>query len=179
MTPRHILFLLTLPLLSSATLSAQQAFPVSKVDRMDASSLAPLPANGVVPLKVIAGDFAANQQGAVGKYSGQRITVVGRIAALSNPSSENKVLSVTLQDATGNLPAVKAEFLYGSIPQNSEIQVSPDGAQATLVRRDRSGNILSQDTYLSVGQKVAIKGDFKELKVGDIVLTACKLTRKP
>jgi len=178
MTPRLLPLVLALPFLSLCTLSAQQAFPVSQVDRMAAASLAPLPANGVVPLKVIAGDFAANQQGAVGKYSGRRITVVGRIAKLSQSSSENKVMTVTLQGATGNLPAVKAEFLYGSIPQNSEMQVSPDGSQATLVRRDRIGNILSQDTYLAVGQKVAIKGDFKGLKVGDIVLTACKLAGK-
>lgn len=167
-----------LSLLPLAAVSAQQAFPVSTVDKMQASSLAPLPSDGVVRLKVIAGDFAADQQGAVGKYSGRRITVIGRIASLNKPSSEKKVLTVTLQDATGKLPAVKAEFLYGSIPNNSEILVSDDGSTATLVRRDRSGNILAQDPYLAAGQKVAIKGEFRELKVGDIILTACELARK-
>ena len=83
-----------------------------------------------------------------------------------------------MQGASGNLPAVKADFLYGSIPANSEIQISQDGSSAIILHRDRSGNILSQDTYLSVDQKVAIKGDFKEIKVGDIVLTACKLESK-
>jgi hypothetical protein len=29
-----------------------------------------------------------------------------------------------------------------------------------------------------VDQRVGIKGDFKEIKVGDIVLTACKLVPK-
>jgi hypothetical protein len=38
--------------------------------------------------------------------------------------------------------------------------------------------ILSQEPYLSVDQQVGLKGDFKELKVGDIVLTACKLVPK-
>jgi hypothetical protein len=74
---------------------------------------------------------------------------------------------------------VKAEFLYGAIPVNSEIQVDDGGGVANIVRRDRSGNILSQEPYVSVGQKVAIKGDFKELKVGDIILTACKIVPKP
>jgi hypothetical protein len=166
--------------LAPFTLSAQDAFPVSKVQKMEASTLAPLPENGVVPLKVIAGDFAADQNAAVGKYTGRRITVVGRVSAVSNPSSENKVLTVTLQDASASLPAVKANFLYGAIPVNSEIQVDDnDGTVANLVRRDSAGNILSTDPYISVGQKVAIKGDFKELKVGDIILTACKKVPKP
>jgi hypothetical protein len=106
------------------------------------------------------------------------LTVIGRVSSLSNGNSENKVLVVTLQGASGNLPAVKADFLYGSIPDNSEIQISSDGSAATIVHRDRSGNILSQGTYLSIDQKVAIKGTFKEVKVGDIVLTACKLVPK-
>ena len=75
---------------------------------------------------------------------------------------------------------MKAEFLYGAIPVNSEIQVDDNnGAVANLVRRDSAGNILSTEPYISVGQKVAIKGDFKELKVGDIILTACKKVPKP
>ena len=161
-------------------LKSQDAFPVSQVQKMEASSLSPLPSDGVVPLKVIAGDFAADQNAAVGKYSGRRITVVGRVSAVSNPSSENKVLTVTLQDPSASQPAVKAEFLYGAIPVNSEIQVDDNnGAVANLVRRDSAGNILSTEPYISVGQKVAIKGDFKELKVGDIILTACKKVPKP
>ncbi len=174
-------FVLPVLLLALApfSMNAQDAFPVSKVQKMEASSLAPLPASGVVPLKVIAGDFAADQNAAVGKYSGRRITVVGRVSAVSNPSSENKVLTVTLQDASASQPAVKAEFLYGANPVNSEIQVDDGGCVANIVRRDRSGNILSQEPYVSVGQKVAIKGDFKEIKVGDIILTACKIVPKP
>ena len=61
---------------------------------------------------------------------------------------------------------------------NSEIQISQDGSTAVLIHRDRTGNILSQNPYLFVGQRVGIKGDFKELKVGEIVLTACKLLTK-
>jgi hypothetical protein len=176
--PRIIVLAASL-LLPIAPLVAQDTFAPSKIARMDAGAyLAPLPGNGVVPLKTIAGDFATNATAATGKYSGQRITVIGRVSALSQGASENKVLVVTMQDAGANLPAVKGEFLYGSIPQNSEIQISSDGSQAILVHRDRSGNILGQDPYLSVDQKVAIKGDFKELKVGDIVLTACKLVPK-
>jgi hypothetical protein len=176
-TPR-ILLVLTSLLFAIAPLVAQD-FTTTKIAQMDAASyLQPLPDNHVVTLNVIAGDFAKNQEAAIGKYNGQRITVIGRISALSQGSDENKVLVVTMQDPSANLPAVKAEFLFGSIPVNSEIQVSSDGSMATIVHRDRSGSILSQDAYLSVDQRVAIKGNFKEVKVGDIVLTACKLEPK-
>lgn len=175
-TPRTLLLLTSL--ICASNLVAQD-FPTTKIAKMDAASyLQPLPENRAVRLKVIAGDFASHPDAAVGKYSGKRITVIGRVSALSQGSGENKVLVVTMQDSSGNLPAVKANFLYGSIPANSEIQISQDGSSATILHRDRSGNILSQDTYLSVDQKVAIKGDFKEVKVGDIVLTACKLESK-
>ena len=176
-TPR-ITLVATL-LLPISALFAQQNYAPTKIASMDAASyLKPLPADGVVPLAVIAGDFAANGEAAMGKYSGQRITVIGRISALKKSSSENKVLVVTMQDASASLPAVKCDFLYGSIPQNSEIQVSDDGFQAFILRRDRMGNILSQDPYLSVDQRVGIKGVFKGNKGGDIVLTACKLDSK-
>lgn len=172
-SPRIVL-LLTLCLV--APLGAQNTYAPSAIARMDAASyLQPLPKDGVVPLKTIAGDFASNGTAATGKYGDRRITVIGRISALSNGNGENKVLVVTMQDASASLPAVKCNFLFGSIPQNSSIEVSGDGSQAFLIRRDRSGNILGRDPYLSVDQKVAIKGDFKELKVGDIVLTGCKL----
>jgi tRNA_anti-like len=160
----------------AAPLAAQNSYAPTKIARMDAASyLQPLPKDGVVSLKTLAGDFASNETAATGKYADRRITVIGRVSSLSNGNSENKVLAVTLQDASANLPAVKCNFLFGSIPQNSSIEVSSDGSQAFLIRRDRSGNILGREPYLSVDQKVAIKGDFKELKVGDIVLTACKL----
>jgi hypothetical protein len=146
---------------------------------MDAASyLQPLPENRVVKLKEIASDFATHPDAAIGKYSGKRITVIGRVSALSNGNGENKALVVTLQGATADLPAVKADFLYGSISENSEIQISGDGSTATIVHRDRRGDILSQDVYLSIGQEVAIEGTFKEVKVGDIVLTACKFDSK-
>ena len=104
--------------------------------------------------------------------------MIGRIAHLSQGHGEKKALVVTLQNANASLPAVKGDFLADSIPVNSEIQVSDDGSTASIIHRDRIGNILSQDTYLSVDQKVGIKGSFKELKVGDIVLTDCKLIPK-
>jgi len=179
MTPiPKIFFVLTVLLFCAFPLVAQD-FPPTKIAKMDAASyLQPLPDDRVVPLKVIAGDFAAYPDAAIGKYSGKRITVIGRISAINNGNGENKVLVVTMQDPSGNLPAVRANFLYGSIPANSEIQISSDGSSATLVRRDRSGSILAQDPYLAVDQRVAIKGDFKEVKVGDIVLTSCKLEPK-
>ena len=177
-TPR-ISFLVASVLLPFYPMHAQQTFAPSKIAKMDASAyLAPLPADGVVPLKMVAGDFATNETAATGKYSGQRITVIGRIAALSKGNSENKVLEVTMQDASAKQPAVKCGFLFGSIPENSEIRVSDDGSQAFLIRRDRRGNILGQEPYLSVDQKVAITGDFKGTSVGDILLTACKIAYK-
>lgn len=176
-TPR--ITLVAILLLPLSALFGQQTYAPTKIAKMDAASyLKPLPSNGVVPLAVIAGDFAANETAATGKYSGQRITVIGRISALKKSSSENRAFVVTLQDAAANQPAVKCHFLDDSIPENAEVQVSDDGSQMSLLQRDRSGNILGQKTYLSVDQKVGIKGDFKELKVGDIVLTACKLLSK-
>jgi len=178
-TPRRLLPLILLPFAVASLIAQNNIYGPTKIASMDAAAyLAPLPANGVVPLNVIAGDFATNAPAAIGKYSNQRITVIGRVSALSQSSSENKVMVVTMQDAGANLPAVKADFLFGSSPQNSSIQVSPDGSQAFLVRRDRSGNILGQDPYLSVDQRVGIKGNFKEQKVEGIVLTACKLIPK-
>ncbi len=154
-------------------------FPTTQIAKMEAASyLAPLPENRVLSYKQIAGDFAANETAALGKYNGKRITVIGRIAHLSQGHGEKKALVVTLQNANASLPAVKGDFLADSIPVNSEIQVSDDGSTASIIHRDRIGNILSQDTYLSVDQKVGIKGSFKELKVGDIVLTDCKLIPK-
>ena len=174
-TPRNFLTLLVLPI---ASMIAQDQ-PVSTIARMDAAAyLKPLNDQGVVALKTIAGDFNANQVAAVGKYSGQRITVVGRISDLSQGQSENKVMVVTLQDAGKTLPAVKAEFLPGCIPLDSSVQFTPDGTTANLLRRDRNGNILGEKPFLSVDQTVAIKGDYKEVNGGNIVLTACKLESK-
>lgn len=159
------------------TVAAQQnIYAPSRIAQLDAASiLQPLPKDKVVSYKTIAGDFAKDETAASGKYGNRRVTVIGRISALNNGNSENKALVVTLQDAAASLPTVKCNFLADAIPQNSSIEVSSDGSQVSLVRRDQSGNILGRDVYLSVGQKVAIKGDFKELRVGDIVLTACKL----
>ena len=177
LSPRHLL--LPILLVSLGSLAAQETFPTSTTATQDAASyLKPLNKRGVVALKTIAGDFASNEQAAIGKYSGHRITVVGRVARLSQGQSENRALVVTLQDAAASQPAVKGDFLDGAFPQNSEIQISGDGSTATLVTRDGNGNILNQSVYLSVDQTVAIKGDFKELKVGDIVLTNCKLIPK-
>lgn len=176
-TPRILLLLAVAA--AVMPLAAQDTFAPTKTAQMDAAAyLKPLPDNGVVPLNVIAGDFATNPTAAIGKYAGQRITVIGRIAALKKSGSENKVLVVTLQDAAASLPAVKCDFLNGSIPFNSEIEMSSDNSQASILKRDRIGNILGRDPYLSVDQRVGIKGNFKQLKVGDIVLTACKLVPK-
>jgi hypothetical protein len=165
------------PLVAQNTVPS--TFPTTHIAKMEAASyLAPLPENRVLSYKQIAGDFAANETAALGKYNGKRITVIGRIAHLSQGHGEKKALVVTLQNANASLPAVKGDFLADSIPVNSEIQVSDDGSTASIIHRDRIGNILSQDTYLSVDQKVGIKGSFKELKVGDIVLTDCKLIPK-
>jgi hypothetical protein len=165
--------------LTGMPLLAQDAFPTTQIAKSDATSyLKPLPEDHVVSYKQIAGDFAANETAALGKYNGKRITVIGRIARLSQGQGEKKALVVTIQGADASLPAVKGDFLADSIPENSEIQVSDDGSTASMINRDRSGNILSQNTYLSVDQRVGIKGSFKELKVGDIVLTDCKLIPK-
>jgi len=163
----------------SQGLVAQGVFGPTTPQRQEArQNLKPLPENRVVSYKTIAGDFSSDQQAALGKYGGRRITVIGRVAALSQGSSENKILVVTLQDPSASLPAVKAQFLLGSIPENSELEISSDGSQATLLKRDRSGMILGREPYLSLDQRVGIKGSFKEIKVGDIVLGDCQLLPK-
>ena len=176
-SPRTLL--LPILLLSAAPLVAQDAFPATTLASQDATAyLKPLNKRGVVRLKTIAGDFASHPGAATAKYTGHRITVIGPIASLSKGKSENKVMVVTLQDPKESLPAVKGEFLFGALPPNSELEISEDGSTATLVRRDREGRILERKPYLSVGQIVAIKGDFKEQNVGDIILTGCKLIPK-
>ena len=162
--------------LGSGQLKAQDTFAPTGSSVMEANSvLSPFPKDGIVPLKTIAGDFFTNAVAATGKYSGRRITVSGRIQSLQKGHGYSKALIVTLQGRTASLPAVKAEFLSGSLPENSELDVSGEGGEATLLRRDRYGMILSRTPYLSVGQKVEISGSFKDLNVGDIVLTDCKL----
>jgi hypothetical protein len=179
MVTPHKLLILSLILSSVPPLVAQDVLPPTSMAKQDAAAyLKPLNQRGVVRLKTIAGDFSTNQVAAIGKYAGHMITVIGRVAHLSQGESENKVLIVTLQDPSASLPAVKAEFLPGSIPENSEIQVSEDGSTATMIHRNARGIILKQDTYLSVDQTVAIKGNYKELKVGDIILTDCKIIPK-
>jgi hypothetical protein len=179
MATPHKLLILSLILASVPPLVAQDVLPPTSLAKQDAAAyLKPLNQRGVVRLKTIAGDFSTNQVAAIGKYAGHMITVIGRVAHISQGESENKVLVVTLQDPSASLPAVKGEFLPGSIPENSEIQVSEDGSTATIVHRNARGVILKQDTYLSVDQTVAIKGNYKELKVGDIILTDCKLIPK-
>lgn len=180
MIPSKRLLLLTLSL-GCCSLRAQDpgAVAPSTLSREEArATMKRLPASGIVPLKTIAGDFASNAVAANAKYSGHRITVIGRIASLGKGSGETTELEVTLQDASGNLPPVKGKFEEGSLPQNSEIELSGDGSQAVLIKRDRYGMILGRQAYLSVGQRVGITGDFKEIRVGDIVLTACKLASK-
>ncbi len=180
-SPRHTLLI---PLLSGLlaypiSLPAQVAFPATDLARQDAAGyLRPLSKSGVVKYKVIASDFATNQAAATGKYSGHRITVIGTVSHLSKGHGENKILVVTIQDPSASLPAVKGEFRYGSIPDNSEVHISGDKSIATLITRDGNGNIVSQSPFLAIGQTVAIKGDFSEVSVGDIVLTACKLIPK-
>ncbi len=175
----QILIMPLLTLLLPSLVAQDSSFPVTQTAKMDAASyLKPLPENRVVSYKEIAGDFAANQIAAIGKYGDKRITVIGHVSSLSQGHGMSKVLVVTLSDSGGNLPAVKGDFLDGCIPENSEIHVSEDKSTATLIRRDRQGIILSQDSYLSAGQRVGIKGEFKGLKAGAIVLTNCKLLSK-
>ena len=157
----------------------QGTFAPTTIARQEAeATMKPLPENGVVMLKTIAGDFASNAVAASAKYSGHRITVVGRIAAVEKGSGEDTALVVTMQDPSEHLPAVKAKFLSGAIPQNSEIDISEDGSQAVLLKRDRRGMILGRRPYLSVDQRIRVRGDLKELQVGDIVLTDCSLASR-
>ena len=166
----------TIPKLLSFLLCFCSVVPLLAQDA--SQPLKPLNQRGVVKLKTIAGDFATNEVAAIAKYSGHRITVIGRVAHLSQGSSENKVLVVTLQDATASLPAVKGDFLSDSIPEHSGIEVSQDGSCATLVRRDSAGRILSQNTFLNADSIIGLKGNYKELKVGDVILTDCKIIPK-
>lgn len=166
----------SIPKLLSFIILLCTAVPMVAQDSMTA--LKPLNKRGVVKLKTIAGDFAANEVAAIAKYSGHRITVIGRVAHLSQGSSENKVLVVTLQDASASLPAVKGDFLTGSIPEYSGIEISQDGSSATLVQRDSTGRILGQKNFLNADSIIGLKGNYKELKVGNVILTDCKIIPK-
>jgi hypothetical protein len=179
MTPPTRLLLLSLILISVTPLLAQDGYPATAIARQDAAAyLKPLNERGVVSLKTIAGDFATNQVAAIGKYTDHMITVVGRIAHLSQGHGENVALVVKLQDAAASLPAVKGVFLPSNFSENSAIQISPDGSSASLIKRDAKGKVLSQNTFLTVDQTVAIKGNYKNIDAGDIILNDCKLIPK-
>ena len=85
------LLCLGLPLMAQDG-GAPNTFAPTPVSIMDAKAdLNPIPKNGVVPLKTIAGDFATNAVAASGKYLERRITVSGRIASLRKGHGENFV----------------------------------------------------------------------------------------
>ena len=174
MISHRILFILTFVGIASP-LAAQNALPTTALQREEAATLKPLPANGDVKLKTIARDFSYNPVAAMGKYSKHELKVTGQISRIVK---EEDNLVVILQDAEPGLPAVEADFPFGSTAKNSEILVSDDLTSASILKRTSKGSIVSQKPFLTVGQHVDIMGIFKELKPGVIVLGNCRLAHK-
>jgi hypothetical protein len=139
--------------------------------------LIPLPANGLVSLETITGDFRNSPDAATNKYQGNLLIVYGRVGQLKTPGGENphSVLDVYLQDEKNASPDVKAVFQQDALPENTSLDVSGDGSQAILFVRRGNDVIRRQEPFITVNQQIAVQGSFKELMAGDIKLENCTL----
>jgi len=145
------------------------------------AQLAPLPPDGFVTLAQVVSDFSSQPEAATQKYNGQRILVYGRVGQIAqSQDSSGNPLQVFLQLANNNTPDVKCVFTLADLPgwsQNSTIQVSEDGSQASVSRRGGDGVVKDETAYVTVGQNIGVRGTFDSFIAGDVVLKDCKKER--
>lgn len=165
--------LLPLFLLCAAlTVHAQDAAP-------SPAALKPLSVSGFVTLDEIVSDFRNSPDAALQKYGGQQVIVYGRVGQLTSPDDADGALVVYLQQFNNTTPDVKAIFNMDNIPQHSSIEVSSDGTQATLSHRTRrTDEINANHAWISVDERIGIKGGFSGFVAGDIVIKDCRRVEK-
>lgn len=145
------------------------------------AQLAPLPPDGFVTLAQVMSDFSSQPEAATQKYNGQRILVYGRVGQIAqSQDADGNPLEVYLQQADNTTPDVKCVFTLSDLPgwsQNSTVQISEDGSQASLFHRGRDGNAKDSTAYVTVGQTIGVHGTFDSFVAGDVVLKDCKKVR--
>ncbi len=135
-----------------------------------------------VRVSVLAAEFAADAAAASAKYQQQLLTVEGPVAELAIPDDpgDGEALWVTLREQGASGPDVRAVFRTADLPENAEIYLSDDDStQALLRRRDAEGNLVQQVPFVQVGQRLTVRGLFKDFNVGDIVLDNARKVPAP
>jgi hypothetical protein len=162
-----VMKLLPLALLVTATSLLAQTAP-----------LTPLPPDGFVTLAQVISDFSSQPEVATQKYNGQRILVYGRVGQIAqSQDSAGNPLQVFLQQANNTTPDVKCTFTLAELPgwtQDSTIQISEDGSQASVFRRGRDGEAKDAKAYVTVGENIGVHGTFEGFIAGDVSLKDCK-----
>jgi len=134
------------------------------------SQLAPLPPDGFVTLQQIVKEFADQPDDALQKYNGMRLCVYGRVGRVEqSDDNDGDPLAVSMQLANQTTPDVKAFFDQDDIP-SGVISISDDDSKATVFHRDWAGNLSNQQSFIVVGENVAIRGTFDNFVAGHIVL---------
>jgi hypothetical protein len=142
------------------------------------ATLAPLPPDGFVTLEQVVSDFSTQPEAALRKYNGQRLLVYGRVGQIAqSQDSAGNPLQVFLQLANNPTPDVKCVFPLAELPgwtQDATVQVSEDGSQASVFRRGRDGNVKDDTAFVTVGERIGVRGTFDNFVAGDVVLKDCK-----
>ena len=134
------------------------------------SQLAPLAPDGFVTLQQIVQDFANQPDDALQKYNGMRVCVYGRVGRVEqSDDNDGDPLAVTMQLPNQTTPDVKAIFDQDDIP-SGVVSISDNDTKATVFHRDWAGNLSNQQSFIVVGENVAIRGTFDNFVAGDIIL---------
>ena len=134
------------------------------------SQLAPLPPDGFVTLQQIVKEFTDQPDDALQKYNGMRICVYGRVGQVEqSDDNEGDPLAVSMQVPNQTAADVKALFDQDDIP-SGVVSISDDDSKATVFHRDWAGNLSNQQSFIVVGENVAIRGTFDNFVAGDIIL---------
>jgi len=142
------------------------------------SALKPLARDGFVRLGEITADFENQPDAAQQKYAGKTITVYGRVGRLESGDVSATPLVVYLQREANPSPRVVGKISSADLPGQQQLQVSGDNSQAYLIHRKRDGDVSGQTPYVTVDQRVALRGGFKAFVAGDIVLEDAHILKK-
>ena len=169
-------FLFILLVSFSVPLIAQNAQPVSAMSRLgDLPKIAPLPPSGIVSIETLRQDFTTDPTAARQKYENKRIKVLGIVSIIESGSADVPLI-VTLMDPAKSEACVKAEFLLGSLPTHSDLEINVDGASAVLLNRKKDKKTkatFERSIFIKKNQQLAVEGCYKIINSGDVVLSDC------
>lgn len=132
-----------------------------------------------VDWKTLASEFQQDEAAAEAKYQGRMITVVGPVSGIADGDMtvDDPSVAITLSTEDGPGPDVKCLFETADLPVNSGLDVSGDGSEVTLLRRDDIGNVVSKETFAQTGQQVTVTGTFFGYQGGEIVLRHSRMVQ--